>query len=313
MEIKRIFPSESKYLSRLTYLKDPPKELYFYGEIPEFTGETEPNPRFPLEGKGRPKTVAIVGSRKMTAYGETQAFRIAKELAELGVIIVSGMATGVDTAAHRGALAGGGRTIAFFGTAISQIYPVENKGLFREILAQNGCVLSEYGPGIDVGPKLRTNSFLRRNRLISGISDAVVVIEADERSGSLNTASHALEQGVPVFALPGDVTRQMSRGCNRLFNKGASAITSVEDVLNVLFSGSIRHQKKQKIELFGATPDETAILKVISRGFSSGDEMISEIRKKNADFDVSRFNIAITTLEIKGVVKREFGNQWILS
>lgn len=313
MEIKRIIPSESKYLSRLEYLKKPPEELFYYGEIPEFTGETEPNPRFPLEGKGRPKTVAIVGSRKMTAYGETHAFRFAKDLAELGVIIVSGMAIGIDAAAHKGALAGGGRTIAFFGTAISQVYPAENKGLFREILDHGGCVLSEYGPDVEIGPKLRTNSFLKRNRLISGISDAVIIIEADERSGSLNTASHALEQGVPVFALPGDVTRQMSRGCNALFNKGASAITSSEDVLNVLFSGSIRHQKKQKIELFGSNPDEKAILKAISRGYTSGDEMITEIRKKTPDFDVSRFNVAITTLEIKGVVKRELGNQWILS
>lgn len=313
MEIKKIIPKESKYLSRLQYLKEPPKELYYYGEIPEFSGETEPNPRFPLEGNGRPKTVAIVGSRKMTAYGETHAFRFAKELAELGVIIVSGMAIGIDAAAHKGALAGGGWTIAFFGTPISQVYPAENRGVFKEILNHGGCVLSENPPGIDIGPKLRTNSFLRRNRLIAGISDAVVIIEADERSGSLNTASHALEQGVPVFALPGDITRQMSRGCNKLFNKGASAINSVEDVLGVLFSGSVRHQKKRKLELLGGTPDETAILKVIAKGYTSGDEMINEIRKKVADFDVSRFNIAITTLEIKGVVKREFGNQWILS
>ena len=154
--------------------------------------------------------------------------------------------------------------------------------------------------------------FLERNRLISGISDAVIIIEADERSGSLNTASHALEQGVPVFALPGDVHRQMSRGCNRLFNKGASAVTCVDDVLDILFSGSMKSRKRQKAKLFGATDDETLILKLISDGFTSGDEIVKEIQKK-MDFDVSRFNIAITTLEIKGVVKREYGNQWILS
>ncbi len=310
MEIKRIFPSESKYLNRLTYLKKPPEELYYYGDIPEFTGETEPNSRFPTEGRGRPKTVAIVGARKMTAYGETWAFRFAKELSEVGVIVVSGLAIGVDAAAHRGALAGGGRTIAFLGTPIDKVYPSENQRLFEEILVQDGCVLSELHVGAEYHPK---TTFLNRNRLIAGISDAVIIIEADERSGSLNTASHALEQGVPVFALPGDVSRQMSRGCNRLFNKGASAITCVEDVLGVLFSGSIKHQKRQKVEFFGSTPDETAVLRELARGATSGEEILKNISDKDSSFDVSRFNVAITMLEIRGIVKREYGNQWILS
>ena len=310
MDIKTVLTSDSKYLNRLNYLKNPPEKLYYYGKIPELIGESSPNPRFPSEGVGRPKTVAIVGARKMTAYGETWAFRFAKELAELGVIIVSGMAIGIDSAAHRGALAGNGRTVAFLGTPIDKIYPAENQRLFEEILAQDGCVLSELTVGAKYYPR---TTFLNRNRLIAGISDAVIIIEADERSGSLNTASHALEQGVPVFALPGDVTRQMSKGCNQLFNKGASAITCVEDVLSVIFTGSIKHQKQQKIELFGSTPDETEVLKMIVEGLTSGEEMIAKLREKDPDFDVSRFNVAITTLEIRGVVKREYGNQWILS
>lgn len=313
MEIKTVFPSENKYLSRLLTLERPPEKLYYYGDLPEFSGESEPNPRFPLEEPGRPKTVAIVGARKMTAYGETLAFKFAKELAELGVIIVSGMATGIDTAAHRGALAANGRTIAFFGTQIDKIYPAENEGLFREILEKNGCVLSEYGVDADLGPRLGTNSFLLRNRLIAGVADAVIIVEADLRSGSLNTASHALEQGVPLFAVPGDVTRQMSRGCNGLFNKGASAITCVEDVLNAILPGSIRHKKKQKIEFFGSTPDETAVLKMLAKGITSGEEIVKKISEKDKKFDFSRFNIAITMLEVRGIVKREFSNQWILS
>ena len=170
--------------------------------------------------------------------------------------------------------------------------------------------MSELAVGAKYYPR---TTFLDRNRLIAGISDAVIIIEADERSGSLNTASHALEQGVPVFALPGDVTRQMSKGCNQLFNKGASAITCVEDILSVIFTGSIKHRKQQKIELFGSTPDETEVLKMIAEGLTSGEEMIAELREKDPDFDVSRFNVAITTLEIRGVVKREYGNQWILN
>jgi len=310
MEIKTIFPKDNKYLSRLCSLEKPPETLYYYGEIPEYAGSLEPNPRFPLEGEGRPRTVAIVGARKMTAYGETLAFKFAKELAELGVIIVSGMATGIDSAAHRGALAAGGRTIAFLGTPIDKIYPKENERLFHEILDNNGAVISEIPVGAEYYPN---TSFLTRNRLISGISDAVIIVEADLRSGSLNTASHALEQGVPLFAVPGDVTRQMSRGCNGLFNKGASAVVCVEDVLNAILPGSVRHQKKQKIELFGSTPDETVVLKALAKGISSGEEIIKIISRKDKDFDFSRFNIAITMLEIRGVVKREFSNNWILS
>lgn len=310
MEIKEVFLSDSDYLKRLEYLEDSPNKLFYYGEIPKNEGDLESSSRFPLEGKGRPRTVAIVGARKMTAYGEAWAFKLAKELAEMGVIIVSGMAVGIDAAAHRGALAGGGRTIAFLGTPINKIYPAENAGLFREILDKNGCVFSEIAVGEKYYPK---TSFLERNRLISAISDAVIIIEADLRSGSLNTASHALEQGVPLFALPGDVSRQMSRGCNQLFNKGASAVNCVEDVLNVLFSGSVRHRRKQKIDLFGSTPDETEVLKALSCGISSGEEILDKIRKKKPNFDVSRFNMAITMLEIRGIVKREYNNQWILS
>ncbi len=310
MEIKEVFLSDSDYLKRLEYLEDSPNKLFYYGEIPKNEGDLESSSRFPLEGKGRPRTVAIVGARKMTAYGEAWAFKLAKELAEMGVIIVSGMAVGIDAAAHRGALASGGRTIAFLGTPINKIYPAENAGLFREILDKNGCVFSEIAVGEKYYPK---TSFLERNRLISAISDAVIIIEADLRSGSLNTASHALEQGVPLFALPGDVSRQMSRGCNQLFNKGASAVNCVEDVLNVLFSGSVRHRRKQKIDLFGSTPDETEVLKALSCGISSGEEILDKIRKKKPNFDVSRFNMAITMLEIRGIVKREYNNQWILS
>ncbi|MBP5675232.1 DNA-processing protein DprA [Candidatus Saccharibacteria bacterium] len=311
MEIKGILPHNSKYLKRLDYLKKPPERIYFYGCLPEFSGDLPINPRFPKEGTGRPRTVAIVGSRKMTAYGESWAFKIAKELAELGVIIVSGMAIGIDSAAHRGALSGGGRTIAVLGTPINRIYPPENKKLFEEIIAQNGCVMSEVKPGVKMGPELRTNAFLERNRLIAGLSDVVIVVEADERSGSLNTASHALEQGVPLFAIPGDLSRQMSRGCNRLFNKGASAFTDVSDIVSALFPGRTT-KKRVKMETISGSADEKAVVSAILDGLTSGEEILSEICKNEPDFDVSRFNIAITTLELKGVVKRELGNQWIL-
>lgn len=309
MDIKSSTIREARYLARLEFLKRPPEMIYYYGKIPEYIGESAPSVRFPKEGVGRSKTVAVVGARKMTAYGETWAYKIAKELAEMGVIIVSGLATGIDTAAHRGALAGQGRTIALLGTPIDRIYPAENQSLFEQILVQDGCVMSE----LAVGAKyyLKT-AFLERNRLIAGLADAVVVVEADLRSGSLNTASHALEQGVPLFAVPGDLSRQMSRGCNSLFNKGATAVTAVEDILGVLFTGSIHQQRRQKIKLFGSTPDETAVLECLAAGLTAGEEILNKIKTKEADFDVARFNVAITMLEIRGVVKRDFNNRWLL-
>lgn len=313
MEIKSVVPAESGYLKRLEYIKNPPKHIYYYGNIPECNQSGDLNPRFPLEERGRPKTVAIIGSRKMTTYGETWAYKIAKELAEVGVIVVSGLAIGVDSVAHKGALDGNGKTIAFLGTSITQIYPAENRELFKKIINRDGCVLSEYEPGMDTGPRMRTNSFLLRNRLIAGVADAVVVIEADERSGSLNTASHALEQGVPLFALPGDTTRQMSRGCNRLFNKGATAITSVDDIYAVLFPGGVSNKKLVLNENIPLNVDEKMIFDLISNGYTSGEEIIQNITKKELKFDVARFNIAITTMELKGIVKREYGNQWILA
>jgi DNA processing protein len=308
MEIKSISIKDSKYLRRLEFLEKPPEKLYFYGKIPDFLGDLPASPRFPLEGAGRPRTVAIVGARKMTAYGENLAFKIAKELSEAGVIIVSGMAVGIDAAAHKGALAGGGRTIAFLGTPINKIYPSENKRLFDEILAKDGCVLSELSVDQEYHPK---TSFLERNRLISGISDAVIVVEADERSGSLNTASHALEQGVPLFAVPGDVSRQMSRGCNALFNKGATAITSADDILNTVFP-EFKRKRKKKLSFYTSNPDEKLVLEQLSMGITSGDEVFENCKKNEPTFDISRYNLAITTLEIRGVVKREFGNNWVL-
>ena len=310
--VKVATPETEDYLRRLGCLKHPPKKIFYRGEMPPVVEGLEGSARFPFE-QGRAKTVAIVGARKMTAYGETWAFKFAKELAEMGVVIVSGMALGIDAAAHRGALAGGGRTIAVMGTAIDNIYPAENRGLHDEILCHHGMVMSEHAPGADTGVAMKTSVFLERNRLIAGLSDAVIVVEADLRSGSLNTASHALEQGVPLFAVPGDLSRQMSKGCNMLFNKGASAITAVEDVLSVLFTGSVKHQKAQKISLFGSTPDETEVLRALASGEVSGEEIVGKIMKKVPDFDVSRFNVAITMLEVRGIVKREFGNQWMLT
>ncbi|WP_245612750.1 DNA-processing protein DprA [Kosmotoga pacifica] len=170
--------------------------------------------------------ISIVGSRKATAYGINVAQKLAKELDEKGLVIVSGLAAGIDAAAHKGSLDSGGRTIAVLGTGIDVIYPSSNRELFLRI-ANNGCIVSEFLPGT---PPLKQN-FPRRNRIIAGLSQAVLVVEAAIKSGSLITAKLALENGRDVFAVPGDITRKNSEGTNWLIKNGAKLITRIEDVL----------------------------------------------------------------------------------
>jgi len=174
-------------------------------------------------------SVAIVGTRHATVYGRQQAERIAFGLAKAGIAVVSGMARGIDTAAHQGALDAGGRTIAVFGCGIGHIYPPENEGLAKAIAA-DGALVSEYAP--DARP--RGGMFPQRNRIISGMTHATLVIEAPERSGSLITARTACEQGREVMALPGNVNSRASQGTNLLIRDGAKLIRNVEDILECL-------------------------------------------------------------------------------
>lgn len=185
-----------------------------------------------VDGEIRPSdalAVAIVGTRHATVYGRTQAEKIAYGLAKAGVTIVSGMARGIDSAAHQGALDAGGRTIAVYGCGLRHIYPPENSELSRRI-AGNGAIVSEFHPQT----KPHSGTFPQRNRLISGLSHATLVIEAPERSGSLITARTAYEQGRDVLALPGPVTSRASQGTNLLIRDGATLVRNVDDILECL-------------------------------------------------------------------------------
>ena len=197
-KINQISPLEHDFTEVLNTIALTPKTLYFRGKIPENMS------------KERPKTVAIVGSRHNTRYGEEVAYHLAYELARRGVIVVSGLAYGIDSIGHRGCLDAGGTTVAILGTSIDNIYPKKHLSLAREIVEKNGAIISEYAPGDNPITKY---SFLERNRLISGLSDVVVVVEAAEKSGSLNTATHALAQGKEVFAVPGNITSPYSFFC----------------------------------------------------------------------------------------------------
>lgn len=266
-----------------------PKMLYYYGKIPE----------------NRVKTVAIVGARRNTSYGHEVAYNAAYALAKRGVLVISGLALGIDSIAHRGALDGGGTTIGVLGTPIEQIYPRRHVALAREMIEKGGAVMSEYKLGDEMDWRA---SFLHRNRLISGLADAVIVVEAAEKSGSLNTAAHALEQGREVFAVPGDINRATSKGCNRLISQGAQVYTGVDDVfaaIGLLDVSSGRSRKRRVIS--GDNELETAILRELAAGARDGDAIIASLAISAAEF-----NRTVTLLEIKGRIRALGANNWAL-
>ena len=309
-KINQISPLEANFTEVLESIALKTKTLYFYGKIPEnmVKNSKQISAR---EGKKhatsqRPKTVAIVGSRHNTKYGEEIAYKLAYELGKRGVVVVSGLAYGIDSIGHRGCLDAGGITVAVLGTPINQIYPRNHLGLAREIIEKNGAIISEYAKGAKVYPK---TSFLERNRIISGLSDIVVVVEAAEKSGSLNTATHALAQGKEVFAVPGNITSPYSQGCNKLIKQGAIPYTEPDDILRELFPEDFvkNHRKLKKSNLIGDTDAETLILKALAAGAKSGDDVM-----KISLLPPEVFNQTITMLEIKSRVRSLGANRWSL-
>lgn len=216
------------YPQALKYTEDPPAVLYCRGKL------------LPDE-----LCVAIVGSRRATWYGLDMSKRLSSELAKHGVTVVSGMARGVDSKAHCGALEAGGRTIAVLGCGVDIVYPKENRSLMEEI-CRKGAVISEFLPGTEPIPF----NFPARNRIISGLSQGVVIVEASEKSGSLITADYALEQGRDVFAVPGNINSMNSSGTNRLIREGARIITCAGDILdelNISHESNLNFYERKKL------------------------------------------------------------------
>ena len=209
-----VLREDARYPPLLRQIAHPPHLLYVYGE-------TDLTDRFP---------VAVVGTRRASAYGLTHTREIAAELAQTGVCVVSGLALGIDAAAHTGALDGGGRTVAVLGSALDKPYPQENEPLMRRILGSGGSVVSEYAPGT---PPSRY-SFLQRNRIIAGMCLGTLVTEGPRRSGALNTATRTLESGREVFALPGNVDSPGAQLPNMLISEGARLVTGAADILSAL-------------------------------------------------------------------------------
>ena len=278
--------ADAAYPDLLRWLPDPPPVLYVRGEL---------LPEDQL-------AMAVVGSRRPSHYGQLMAKRFGAELAEHGFTVVSGLARGIDSLAHQGALQAGGRTIAVLGCGVNRIYPAEHRRLYDAVRDQ-GAVVSEFA--FDTKPD-RWN-FPRRNRIISGLSLGVLVVEASDRSGSLHTAHHAVEQGREVFAVPGRIDVESSRGTHRLIQGGAKLITGVGDILDEL-PDAVRTAALQQHAAAQAlveeapadlSPQESQILALLS-GEESHIEAVIHASQLPAHVVAS----ILATLELRGMVRQ---------
>jgi len=281
-----VLRSSGHYPGLLHEIADPPSLLFVQGEV------------LPPDDLA----VAIVGTRHATVYGIKQAEHFAFMLAKAGVTVISGLARGIDAAAHEGAIHGGGRTIAVLGGGLGKIYPAEHRQLAQSVAA-SGAVISEYGPQA----KPRGGMFPQRNRLISGMSLAVLVVEAPQRSGALITARLAMEQNREVLAIPGPINSRASRGCNLLIRDGAKLVQTIDDVLeeigpmNKPVENPDGHQVRRGAELT-LNEIERSVLDAIDCHGTLVDRVIA-----STDLPAARVLSVLTVLEVKRLIQRRAG------
>lgn len=283
LKIKKSHPS---YIEPLKQLHDPPEQLYIRGELlDDLTG-------VPI--------LAVVGSRKVTPYGREATRSLVRELAGHGVVIVSGLAFGVDSVAHEAALEAGGRTIAVLPSGLDKIYPASHTNLAKQIVDSGGTLISEYAPEFEP----RKENFIARNRLIAGLAQGVLITEAAQRSGSLHTANFALEQGKTVLAVPGNISSPMSEGTNSLIKIGAVVVTDAKDVINALdwqLSGN------EQPDTASFSYEEATILSLIREGHQDSATLLV-LSKLEAPV----FNQTLTMLEINGRISPLGNGNWRL-
>jgi DNA processing protein len=285
MNIKKLTLKSADYPEPLRQLHKPPQSVYA-------TGAT-------LNDLVSRPSVAIVGTRRMTLYGKQVTRDIAMKLAEQGVVIISGLAFGVDALAHRAALDAGGTAIAVLPSPLDNILPVANRRLAENIIAGGGALVSEYPPG-EIPFK---QNFIARNRIVSGLAKVVLIIEAGEKSGALYTARFANEQNRELFAVPGSISSPYSVGTNNLIkNQSAAAATSYKDILVSL--GIYAHTLKPR-DIKGRNRHEQVILDLILKGVADGDDLLEK-----SNLDITEFNQTMTMLEISSKIRALGGNNW---
>lgn len=275
---EQITTGEEIYPKSLSHIADPPQILYCRGNL-SLLAKT---------------CFAVVGTRKLTSYGKEVAQNIVRGLAQAGFVIVSGLATGIDTIAHQTTLDCEGKTIAVLGTPLDQIYPPENYKLAQSILDSGGLMISEYPSGY---PGLGIN-FAIRDRLISGLSKGVLVIEAPEKSGALITARCALDQNRDVFAIPGSIFSSNSIGPNNLIKNGAKLVTSARDILDE-YGENLKLFEDLKPAISTKDPVQKIILAILDE---DGTMFIDDIIRKSKK-ETSKIIAALSVLEIKGLIK----------
>jgi len=285
-DVHLISHSDEEYPSQLREIKRGPPLIYIKGD-PTCLGESQ---------------IAIVGSRSSSHTGKKNAFTMSKCLAKHGLVITSGLALGIDTQAHRGALEAGGKTIAVVGSGIDIVYPQRNRALTEEILATGGTIVSEFPLRTAPTPA----NFPRRNRIISGLSVGTLVIEAAMKSGSLITARYALEQNREVFAMPGSVHNPLSRGCHVLIKQGAVLVENADDVMNELkgFVALRISDKGQNTSGVQAklSDDEFAVLRCVEYDLLSLDELAGK-----SGIETAKLLANLISLELMGLVSCESG------
>lgn len=301
LEMSVITYEDTIYPAKLKEVFDPPVVLYTKGR--------------PL--RREEPMIAIVGSRKADTYGKEVARKLAYDLTTFGVTVVSGMARGIDSYAHLGALDAGGRTAAVMGCGLDIIYPPENRALFADI-EKEGVLVSEYPPGMS---PLRPN-FIARNRIISGMSYGVVVVQAGTKSGSLITSNYAAEQGREVFAVPGNITDRLCSGTNALIKDGAAMVTGARDVLEELgwfkdgesevrdgkkINGNEEWDKPNRISA-GLTGEERCVVEQLRGGRLHFDEI-----EAKTGFDIGSLNTLLLLMEMKGVISQAPGRVYTLT
>lgn len=249
-------------------------------------------------------SIAVVGSRKATSYGIWVAEKFTKELSELGVTIISGLAAGIDTVAHRTAIKANTNTIGVIGSGINIVYPRKNEELYKKIIEGHGTILSEFHFGIKPLP----GNFPVRNRIISGLSDGVLIIEAQEKSGTLITAGHAANQGKDIFAVPGNINSLYSKGTNSLIRDGAKITTCLDDIVEEILQMKELYNNKNEKKYIDFNPTELEIINFLN----SGDKSLFEI-SENINININELLSILTALEMKGIISQMPGKRFILS
>lgn len=277
--------SQSDYPPLLAAIPTPPQELYIAGSLDKFYDSAA--------------SIAVIGTRKPTPYGRGVTESLVTKLAHHNTTVVSGLALGVDAIAHQSALRAAGNTIAVLPCGLDQICPKTNQQLAWAIIESGGALISEYP---DNTPPLRPN-FVARNRLVSGLSNAVLITEAAHKSGTLHTANFALEQGRTVLAVPGNITSLHSKGTNQLIASGARMVTDIEDILDEL--GLTANQRQTT--LLPDTEEESIIIDLLTTGMSDGKQLL-----ETSKLEAARFNQTITMLEISGKIKALGADNWSL-